>query len=68
MAAQRSMSAENKAFVSRKDAIKVAKKIKAHKLLECSALTQQGLANVFEEAIRSVIVPKPKKKSGCTIV
>ena len=46
MAAQRALSSEGKAFVTRKDAIKVAKKIKAYKLLECSALTQQGLQNV----------------------
>jgi GTPase SAR1 family protein len=46
LAAQRSLNAEGKAFVTRKDAVKVAKKIKAHKLLECSALTQQGLQNV----------------------
>jgi len=64
MAAQRSLSAEGKSFVTRKDAIKVAKKIKAYKLLECSSLTQHGLSNVFEEAIRSVISPKPRKKSG----
>ncbi|KAI6191118.1 CRE-MIG-2 protein [Aphelenchoides bicaudatus] len=68
VAAQRSMSADNKSFVTRKQAVQVAKKIKAHKLLECSALTQQGLANVFEESIRAVLVPKPKKKSGCSIV
>jgi hypothetical protein len=46
LAAQRSLSAEGKSFVSRKDAVKVAKKIKAYKLLECSALTQHGLQNV----------------------
>lgn len=32
--------------VTRKEAQKVADKIKAHKLLECSALTQQGLSVV----------------------
>ncbi|KAI6174090.1 Rac-like GTPase [Aphelenchoides besseyi] len=68
LAAQHSAASEGKSFVTRKDAVKVAKKIKAQKLLECSALTQQGLANVFEEAVRSVIQPKPRKKGGCTIL
>ncbi|KAI6243626.1 Protein CBR-MIG-2 [Aphelenchoides fujianensis] len=68
MAAQRSMSSDGKSFVTRKEAVKVAKKIKAHRLLECSALTQQGLANVFEEAVRSVIEPKQRKKRSCTIL
>jgi len=49
----------------------MAKDIGAVKYLECSALTQKGLKNVFDEAIRAVLSPPPrkaaKKPTGCVI-
>jgi len=39
----------------------LAKKIGAKKYLECSALTQEGLAKVFEEAVKVILFPN---KSG----
>jgi len=50
------------------------KKIGARKYLECSALTQQGLAQVFEEAVRlGVNKDAPwkedgKRRGGCIIL
>ncbi|XP_075470981.1 rho-related GTP-binding protein RhoJ isoform X1 [Ascaphus truei] len=44
--------------------MKLAKTIGAQCYLECSALTQKGLKNVFDEAILTVFHPK-KKKRGC---
>ncbi|KAK3906595.1 GTPase rac-like protein [Staphylotrichum tortipilum] len=54
---------------------KRAEEIKAYKYVECSALTQLGLKNVFDNAIRAVLDPgratnsKPAKKSSkCTVL
>ncbi|KAL6062620.1 Ras-related C3 botulinum toxin substrate 2 [Balamuthia mandrillaris] len=58
--------------VSVAQAEQMRKEIGAAKYLECSALTQQGLKSVFDEAIRIVLNPpvaktKQKKSGKCTI-
>ncbi|KAI6132746.1 P-loop containing nucleoside triphosphate hydrolase protein [Pisolithus croceorrhizus] len=50
--------------------VAMARDIGAVKYLECSALTQKGLKTVFDEAIRAVLNPPPKKEKrsrGCVI-
>ena len=55
--------------VSAEEGLELARKLGATKYVECSALSQKGLKNVFDEAIRTVLVPlEPKKKRrlfGC---
>ncbi len=41
----------------------LAREIGAVKYMECSALPREGIYAVFDEAVRSVDSPKPKKKN-----
>ncbi|VDP20851.1 unnamed protein product [Soboliphyme baturini] len=46
---------------------KLAQKVHAVKYMECSALTQQNLRQVFDEAVRAVIKPQPRQRHKCHI-
>ncbi|KAK4467478.1 hypothetical protein MN116_008997 [Schistosoma mekongi] len=49
--------------------VKCAKELDAIKYVECSALTQQGLKNVFDEAILAALdPPKTHKRRNCCLL
>lgn len=59
--------------ISAADGQKLKKDIGAVKYLECSALTQKGLCNVFEETVVTVIdrrlfPVKSKKSKRCAVL
>ncbi|KAK4467922.1 hypothetical protein MN116_008530 [Schistosoma mekongi] len=60
----------NRIPISYEEGLIMARDIGAHKYLECSALTQDGLKDVFDAAIRAVLIPptRKKKRSSCELV
>uniref|UniRef100_A0A915I7J7 Uncharacterized protein n=1 Tax=Romanomermis culicivorax TaxID=13658 RepID=A0A915I7J7_ROMCU len=65
----RNLNDQGLSLISKNQGVKMAQKIKAVRYLECSALTQQNLHQVFEEAVRAVLKPHPvKQKHSCRII
>ena len=63
------MSFEHLNIVLQEMGEKLAKELRAVKFVECSALTQKGLKNVFDEAILAALEPpEPTKKRKCCIL
>ncbi|XP_052767369.1 cell division control protein 42 homolog isoform X2 [Mya arenaria] len=59
--------------VTPEEGARLAKRVNADCYVECSALTQQGLKDVFDKAILAVIEPKikrtaPRKTHKCAIL
>ena len=48
---------------------KLGRELRAVKYVECSALTQKGLKNVFDEAILAALEPpEPVRKKKCVLL
>jgi len=68
-ATKKQLTQRNQAMVTLDKANEMAKAVGAVKYLECSALTQEGLKQVFDDAIRAAMAGSaPKKKGGCTVL
>jgi len=73
------LASKKQAPITYEQGLKMSSEIQATTFLECSCLTQKGLKNVFEEAIRSVLSRSPRqiqkkapgpvgKEKGCTLL
>jgi len=56
------LSEQGQSPVKREAGQKLSNKICAVKYMECSALTQRGLKQVFDEAVHAVLRPRPMKR------
>jgi len=54
--------------ISNEQGEKLQKELRAVKYVECSALTQTGLKDVFDEAILASFEVKEEKKRGCLLL
>jgi len=62
------LNSRQKSMVTIEAAQGMAKEIGAVNFLECSALTQEGLKQVFDDAIRAAMTKPKKVKKGCNLL
>ncbi|KAH3901439.1 probable GTP-binding protein RHO2 [Saccharomycodes ludwigii] len=58
----------NKEFVKKEDVIRIANEIGAKKYMFCSALTGEGVDDVFEVAVRTSLLVNKNHDNGCCII
>ena len=54
--------------VTRRDAEKLVEKFNLITYIDCSAITQDNLKEVFDEAIINAVKCKPKKAPSCSLL
>lgn len=54
--------------VTAEQGAKLAKELKSVRYVECSALTQRGLKDVFDEAIMAVLSPQKPERKTCALL
>ena len=62
---------EGSQYVSQREGLEMAKNVNAVKYMECSALTQYGVKEVFEEAMRVALKKKTEQvqqRKKCTVL
>nr|XP_020495401.1 rho-related GTP-binding protein RhoG-like [Labrus bergylta] len=59
---------KNQTTVTQQQGSKLAKQIKSVKYLECASINQQGLDEVFEEAVRSFLSHSSITKNPCVLL
>ena len=66
------METKGQKIVTSQQGEALATELGAIKYMECSALTQKGLQNVFQDAVRAVLTPNkfqaPNKKVKCELL
>ncbi|XP_077963235.1 ras homolog family member Gb isoform X1 [Gasterosteus aculeatus] len=66
---QRKLKEQNQAPVGHQQGAALARHIHAARYLECSALNQDGIKDVFAEAVRAVLDPQPAvQKKHCVLL
>uniref|UniRef100_A0A3Q4MZA7 Ras homolog family member Gb n=1 Tax=Neolamprologus brichardi TaxID=32507 RepID=A0A3Q4MZA7_NEOBR len=66
---QRKLKEQNQAPVTHQQGAALARQIQAIRYMECSALNQEGIKEVFTEAVRAYLNPQPTvTKKPCVLL
>ncbi|PWA24392.1 hypothetical protein CCH79_00011866 [Gambusia affinis] len=66
---QRKLKEQNQVPITHQQGLSLAKQVQAVRYMECSALNQDGIKEVFAEAVRSYLNPQPNvSKKPCVLL